>query len=191
LDRLDELKKIRAEVNWSGAATYKVRVSRLRNPNPTHSTPRMTPEAARAEWLADLPSNKRTMIRACCEPPKQWAPPRDKKVVAKQRVRKKIWWRRVTPEEAYWTLWEVTQGLWRPGPSERNPIPQVKGRKPPKALLDLTPRPFSRPFRRTGWEAPDQTEDRRNRIWGSYGKVRCFQPTLRSITEPSHAIERT
>ena len=60
-------------------------------------------------------------------------PRQDKKTAAvtKQRARRKIWWRRRTPIEAYWELREEITGCWRPGSTERNPIPQVRGRKPP------------------------------------------------------------
>ena len=73
----------------------------------------------------------------------RWLPRQDKKTAAvtKQRARRKIWWRRRTPVEAYWELREKITGRWRPVSTERNPIPQVRGRKPP---LQPPPRPFSR-----------------------------------------------
>jgi RNA polymerase sigma factor (sigma-70 family) len=75
-----------------------------------------------------------------------WLPRQDKKTAAvtKQRARRKIWWRRRTPIEAYWELREQITGRWRPGATKRNPIPQVRGRKPPEAFVQLAPRPFSR-----------------------------------------------
>jgi DNA-directed RNA polymerase specialized sigma24 family protein len=81
-------------------------------------------------------------------------------VVGKERARRPIWWRRRTPLEAYWDLREAITGRWRPGSTDRNPIPQVEGRKPPKAFVHLARRPFPLPFQRIGWEAGDQIEAR-------------------------------
>ena len=62
----------------------------------------------------------------------RWQPRRDKLVAAggKRRTRRRIWWPRLTPLEAYWDLREAITGRWRPGPSERTYIPQIEGRKP-------------------------------------------------------------
>lgn len=92
-ERLDGLKRCKfASFPVHGGTATRSRPRPPPNPNPVHRYPRMSPEAARREWLADLPSNTGTMIYTeYVRKGYILNPPPGKKPIS---VRRKIWWRR-------------------------------------------------------------------------------------------------